>query len=90
MATIVTSMSSNVGNAIGCLFPSFFVDKDAEYLIMADQIKNQLMYQAIIATVVLLMGTFCLRAKPRTPPSASADIETIPFLEGIKSMLRNF
>lgn len=87
--TTVASMANNMGSVIGALFPTFFITAGADPDTAKSEIQGQYLYQAIIASVILVPNFLFQRTKPPKPPSASAAVESYPFLEGLKAMLKN-
>ena len=52
--TTVASMANNMGSVIGALFPTFFITAGADPDTAKSEIQGQYLYQAIIASVILV------------------------------------
>lgn len=82
-----------LGVAIGYVIPSFFVtssdgNKGNEESAQT-HIRNSLILQGILGTIVVILIIFFFREKPPTPPSASASVQKDPFGPSFKAIFRN-
>lgn len=69
MAIWITTMANVIGNALGCIVPAYQV-------VVAADIPNMLLWQAIGATCILAITLVFFRSStPPTPPSADVEIQ---------------
>lgn len=55
-------------NALGAVFPSFFVNKDS----VASDVRKLLLFEAVIVSIPCVACLFLIRKEPSTPPSLAA------------------
>ena len=68
-ATIVVSLFNPIGNALGSLVPSLIVNG-------VDDLPGLMLWQAVAATVLVLLSAAFAGDAPRTPPNAAAAART--------------
>lgn len=72
-AITVGGTSNVIGNAVGFLLPTLFVDAEIESIPTARrQVSNALLTQGIISLVLLLLAIFSFQNKPKLPPGPNA------------------
>ena len=76
---IVITLGANfniIGIAIGFIFPTFFVDANVTDVDKSkSEISLTLLIQGIICVFLALLTIFTFQNKPKTPPSANAEVE---------------
>ena len=80
-ATAVTTLAESIGITIAFLALPYITQKYS--------IHTMLYVQAEMSICVALLATIYFPSKPSTPPSPTADLERIPFLQSLKSLLTN-
>jgi len=89
LATTVISVSLNIGNALGAFLPQFFIEMTADSSTILTQLKNMMIFMAIVGTIVLVLTVFLFKERPETPPSKSASAVKYSFKESLKALFRD-
>lgn len=61
-------MTVLIGNAIGVQFPNFFVDDTAKGTHGLEQLRNMIMFMAIVGSVFIILTFIFFRGKPSSAP----------------------
>ncbi|CAG9325767.1 unnamed protein product [Blepharisma stoltei] len=84
MSTTIGLVSNPLGIIVGFALPGIFVLNESK-----TEIGNLMLIEAILSTISFILVVFCFRAKPKTPPSSSAEVERVDFRQSLPILLKN-
>jgi predicted MFS family arabinose efflux permease len=90
MATFFIMSLMTVGNAVGPLFPEFYIDPNAEGEVLMSQLKQMLLCTAYIGTGITAIVALFFKEKPLHPPSKIAEIPRLNYKRSLMDSLKNW
>ncbi|VEN46998.1 unnamed protein product [Callosobruchus maculatus] len=94
-ACAIGVLGSQLGAALGAVFPPFLVKSSESISEIGEGIRHLVLYNLIVSVIILVLIVFWFRARPSLPPSQSQallmdSIESQePFFKNCKDLMKN-